>query len=596
MNKTPQVYFIGAGPGDPDLITVRGRDQISRADLVLYAGSLVPAEVVACAKPGAVVADSAGLSLDATHALILETTAKGGMVARVHTGDPSLFGSIREQTALLDQDGVSWAIIPGVTAAFAAAARAGASFTVPESTQSLIITRLHGRTPVPSSERLRDLARHGSSVAVYLSADKTGELAAELRLAGLPADTVIVIGHKVGHPGEEILRTTLHDLEQCVGAAHITRQAVFLVLPGETAPQSRSRLYDASFGHGFRPAARPETWPRMALYAMTSQGLDLARRIATLAPADLFAPQRLATDGVQGFARIALQVHAAFHRYHAHVFITATGIAVRAIAPLLDSKTTDPAVIVCDQNGEHVISLLSGHLGGANDLARRIATHLGGRAVITTATDTAGVPAIDTLAQQHDCVMADASRVALVSRILAEGGRVTVHDPEDRLDLRNRPEMKTSFELVEDPGAQVVVSWETEVGPGLVLHPRVLRAGIGCRRGVAPEEILDALARVMTDHGLALASLATLASAELKRNEAGLLETARKLGLELEFYELTVLDETQVPNPSARVRDKIGVGSVCEAASLQAALKTNPRARLIVPKTICGNVTVALAV
>ena len=166
MNNSPQVYFIGAGPGDPDLITVRGRDLVSQADLVLYAGSLVPAKVVGCAKPGAVVADSAGMSLDETHALMLETARKGGLVARVHTGDPSLFGSVREQTALLDRDGVTWAIIPGVTAAFAAAARGGVSFTVPEVTQSLIITRLHGRTPVPESERLSELARHGSSVAV----------------------------------------------------------------------------------------------------------------------------------------------------------------------------------------------------------------------------------------------------------------------------------------------------------------------------------------------------------------------------------------------------------------------------------------------
>ena len=117
MSNFPQVYFIGAGPGDPDLITVRGRDLVGHADLVLYAGSLVPAKVVGCAKPGAVVADSAGMSLDETHALMLETTRKGGLVARVHTGDPSLFGSVREQTRLLDRDGVTWAIIPGVTAA-----------------------------------------------------------------------------------------------------------------------------------------------------------------------------------------------------------------------------------------------------------------------------------------------------------------------------------------------------------------------------------------------------------------------------------------------------------------------------------------------
>lgn len=599
MNISPQVYFIGAGPGDPDLITVRGRDLVAQADLVLYAGSLVPAEVVGCARSGAVVADSAGMSLEQTHALMLETARKGGIVARVHTGDPSLFGSVREQIALLDRDGVPWTIIPGVTAAFAAAARAGVSFTVPETTQSLIITRLHGRTPVPESERLSELARHGSSVAVYLSADKAGDLASQLRQAGSPENTVIVIGHKVGHPGEKIIRTTLSELEESVRAENITRQAVFLVLPGETAPQIQSRLYDASFGHGFREARRPRTWPRMAIYAMTSQGLSLARRIAAMAPADLFATSRLAEDRpghdrVQCFERIADQVRVNFPLYHAHVFVAATGIVVRSIAPLLQSKTTDPAVVVCDQNGEHVISLLSGHLGGANDLARRIATHVAGRPVITTATDTAGKPAIDTLAQARDCVITDPSRLAALNSMLAESGRVTVHDPENRLGLSGNEDLKDSFELVEEAQAQVLVSWKNAKASGLVLHPRCLCAGIGCRRGVSREEILGALNHVMTLHGLALDSLAALASVELKADEEGLLQAAQELGLPLEFFEASILDETEVPTPSERVREKIGVRSVCEAAAIQAALKSSPAVRLIVPKTISGNVTVAI--
>jgi len=465
---------------------------------------------------------------------------------------------------------------------------------VPEVTQSLIITRLHGRTPVPESERLSELARHGSSVAVYLSADKAGELASELRLAGLPESTVIVIGHKVGHPEEKIIRTTLGGLEHSVHADNITRQAVFLVLPGETAPLVPSRLYAASFGHGFRLAERPQTWPRMAVYAMTSQGLTLARRITDMAPADLFAASRLAGGEVRSFERIADQVRANFPLYHAHVFVAAAGIVVRSIAPLLQSKTTDPAVIVCDQNGEHVVSLLCGHLGGANDLTRRIAAHLGGRPVITTATDTAGKPAIDTLAQNRNCAIADPTRIVNVNRVLAEGGRVTVHDPDNHLGLLGDAQWEDSFELVDGPEAEVLVSWKIATGPGLILHPRRLCVGIGCRRGVSKEEILQALNRVMAENDLAPASLAMLASVDLKADEEGLLEAGRELALPLEFFAGSVLDDTQVPNPSERVRAKIGVGSVCEAASVQAALKMSPRTRLIVPKTISGNVTVAI--
>jgi precorrin-4/cobalt-precorrin-4 C11-methyltransferase len=219
---------------------------------------------------------------------------------------------------------------------------------------------------------------------------------------------------------------------------------------------------------------------------------------------------------------------------------------------------------------------------------------LGGRPVITTATDTAGKPAIDTLAQSRNCAIADPSRIVDVNTILAEGGRVTVHDPDNLLGLRGDEGMEDSFDVVDDPQAQVMVSWKAEEAPGLLLHPRRLCVGIGCRRGTPVKEILQALASVMARHELAPASLAMLASVDMKADEEGLLEAGRELGLPLEFFAGSVLDETQVPNPSERVREKIGVGSVCEAASVQAAMKMSPRTRLIVPKTVCGNVTVAL--
>ena len=154
------VYFIGAGPGDPELITVKGSRLIGEADLVLYAGSLVPPAVVAHARPGARVIDSSPLNLAETHALIVETVRAGGMAARVHTGDPSLYGAMREQMRLLDAEGIGYEVVPGVTAAFAAAAAAGLSLTVPERSQTVILTRTPGRTPMPDTEQLRDLARH----------------------------------------------------------------------------------------------------------------------------------------------------------------------------------------------------------------------------------------------------------------------------------------------------------------------------------------------------------------------------------------------------------------------------------------------------
>lgn len=245
------VSFVGAGPGDPELLTIKGRKAIEQAGLVLYAGSLVSPAVAACAKTGARVADSAPLTLAECHALVRAAALAGENVARVHTGDPSLYGALREQTALLDQDGIPWRVIPGVTAACAAAAAAGVTFTVPEATQSLIISRLEGRTPVPQRERLAALAAHKTSLAVYLSAHSAQGLQEELSRS-LPPETPVLCASRVGWPDEKLIWSSLGELAGCVAAHGITRQAVFLVLPAALEKGAASRLYAEDFKHGFR--------------------------------------------------------------------------------------------------------------------------------------------------------------------------------------------------------------------------------------------------------------------------------------------------------------------------------------------------------
>lgn len=252
MPTQAKVHFIGAGPGDPELLTLKAARLIAEAGLVLYAGSLVPAEVVAHARPGARVVDSSGLTLEETHAILVEAVRGGESAARVHTGDPSLYGAVREQALLLDQDGIPWEVVPGVTAAFAAAAEAGVSFTVPEATQTLIVTRMAGRTPVPEREALAGLAAHGAAMAVYLSAGDAPRLRDELLRGGYAPETAVVIGNRVGWPGGGAIRTTLERMAEAAREAGINRQAVFLVLPGQDAPDARSKLYDPDFGHGWR--------------------------------------------------------------------------------------------------------------------------------------------------------------------------------------------------------------------------------------------------------------------------------------------------------------------------------------------------------
>lgn len=252
MISTGVVWFVGAGPGDPELLTIKAQKLIQAADLILYAGSLVPKAMTRGAKPDARLLDSASMTLQETHALLRDTARSGKMAVRLHTGDPSLYGAVREQAALLDVEHIPWGIVPGVTAAFAAAAAGRVSFTVPEVCQTLIITRLSGQTKVPESEQLRLLAEHRTALAVYLSASNVSGLCKELRLAGLEEHTTVIIAHRVGWEGECIRKSSISRLEEDAQDMCITRHTVFLILPGENAENRESRLYAADFCHGFR--------------------------------------------------------------------------------------------------------------------------------------------------------------------------------------------------------------------------------------------------------------------------------------------------------------------------------------------------------
>ncbi len=251
MGMKGKVYFIGAGPGDAELLTLKAHRLIGEADLVLYAGSLVPPSSLTAAKGTAQVIDSAPLTLEQCHALMRDVALGGGLVARVHTGDPSLYGTIAEQARLLVQDDIEYEVVPGVTSACAAAAAAGISFTIPEVTQSLVLTRMEGRTPMPEKERLAHFAALGCSMAVYLSAGQVQELQAQA-IRALPADTPVLCAYRVGWPEQKLVWATLETLVQTVQEQQFTRQTLFLILPGQQAEATCSRLYSADFTHNWR--------------------------------------------------------------------------------------------------------------------------------------------------------------------------------------------------------------------------------------------------------------------------------------------------------------------------------------------------------
>jgi precorrin-4/cobalt-precorrin-4 C11-methyltransferase len=247
-----KVYFIGAGPGDPDLITVRGRALIERCPVCLFAGSLVPRAVVAHAPAGALVRNSASMHLDEIVALMADATADGRDVARVHSGDPSLYGAIAEQMRRLDALGITYEVVPGVSAFQAAAAALKIELTPAGKNQAVILARAAGNTGVPESERLAELARHRTAMALFLSAAQMPEVVAALTPHYGP-DAPVVVAYRVSWPDQAIFRCTLADVADRMAAADISRTALILVGPMlDDSPPGESHLYDKDYAHLFR--------------------------------------------------------------------------------------------------------------------------------------------------------------------------------------------------------------------------------------------------------------------------------------------------------------------------------------------------------
>lgn len=343
-----------------------------------------------------------------------------------------------------------------------------------------------------------------------------------------------------------------------------------------------------------------------AVYVLTRQGAVTAAKIAAAMPTTLYAPHSLgAVAHAVPFDALPALVRETFFAYRRHVFITAAGIAVRCIAPHIKDKSRDPAVVVLDHHGKNVISLLSGHLGGANDLARAIAAVLGGQAVITTATDTENLPSLDLLAREHGLAIADIRAVAAVNGALLAGRSVVVDDPHNHLRLANAP-WRDLFLFTESdayaalaPGdaarmerVTVTPRLHTRTPGGLVLHPKVLHVGVGCRKNTRAEDILACIHAAFEREGFAVASLAGLASADIKRHEPGLLEAAARLNVPVRFFSAKELQTIPVTAPSPKAREVLGVNGVCEPAAVLAA---GENALLRMPKNVRRGVTLAIA-
>lgn len=249
------IHFVGAGPGAPDLITLRGADLLAKADCVIYAGSLVNPALLGLTKPDCAIYNSAELTLEQVLDLMKAHEAQDHMTVRLHTGDPCLYGAVREQMDALDAAGLSYESTPGVSSFCGAAAALDAEYTLPGVSQSVIITRMAGRTLVPESENLAALAAHGATMVIFLSAGMLPQVQAALLEGAYTPDTPAALVYKATWPEEKVVRCTVGTLADCGRQNGISRTALVLVGDFLGNRYDRSRLYDPSFTTGYRKGA-----------------------------------------------------------------------------------------------------------------------------------------------------------------------------------------------------------------------------------------------------------------------------------------------------------------------------------------------------
>jgi precorrin-4/cobalt-precorrin-4 C11-methyltransferase len=249
-----KVYFVGCGPGDPELLTVKAKKLIEKADVVVYSGSLIPNEIIKLCKK-AKVYDAAKLVREEIFKILLDNALKGRLVVRLHDGDPTIYGAIREQTDNLKKERIEFEIVPGITSFLASAAALGSELTLPGVTQTIIITRAESRTKVPPREKISELAKHKATMIFYLSVHLISDIVKEAIKGGYPKSTPAAAIYKASWKDEKIIKGTLEDIVKKVRDEKITRTAIIIV--GDVVNPKHyeySRLYDKTFSHGFRKA------------------------------------------------------------------------------------------------------------------------------------------------------------------------------------------------------------------------------------------------------------------------------------------------------------------------------------------------------
>lgn len=603
------IQIVGAGPGAEDLITVRGMRALEQADFVLYAGSLVNPALLAFCKKSCVIKDSSAMNLEEQIAAMLEAARQGKNVVRLHTGDPSLYGAINEQIRLLKENGMEIKIIPGVSSAFAAAAELGIELTSPEISQSVVLTRTEGRTPMPEKEKASTFAKTGATLIFFLSTGKIDELMEDLHKNGeLALDTPAAVVYRATWQEQQIVQGTLATIAKKVQDAGFNRQALIFVgkaLQG-LSQTSTSKLYADDFSHGYRNLLAEETFfGKCVLYAFSKQGLAKAKEIiqGLQLPCTLYSVYEDKTAQPIEQGKIQNILRTTWAEFDAHIFLGATGIAVRSIAPYLGNKSTDPAVISCADTGKYIISLVSGHIGGANRLARKIARITGGQACISTATDSHNLMGIDEIAMLEQARIINPKAIKTINSALLHNEKLLFTGNKNIFDKYFQNSLIQY--CTENTGHAPCIYWDKtpqnpapnteQYGTELYIETKAFVLGIGCKKDTSPALLKQCVEQFLQKYHLSPAHLAKITSCERKKEEKAIFELANAFHIPVEFYKEEELNQIDIPNPSPKAEQETGTKSVAEASCLLGANYPQTK-RLYAEKTRYENcITLALA-
>ena len=583
------VDFVGAGPGAEDLITVRGMELIKNADVIIYAGSLVNPGLLKFASDKAKVYDSAYMTLEQVCEKMKDAHSKGLSVVRLHPGDASLYGAIREQMDFLDKENIPYRTCPGVSACFGAAASMNLEYTLPTVSQTLIITRAEGRTAVPEKESLELLASHKASMAVYLSVGILDKVERDLLAGGLDPDTPVAIVYKATWPEEKVIYTTLENLADVGRENEISKTAVVLV--GEAIrpkKYERSKLYDPDFETGYRK----HTHAKKAAICFSEDGKKLLKRMneafeaSGMEKAELYicpGEKNISTGSEDADTFIiesrgpAAWAKDRFDEGAALIFASAAGIALRAVAGCVKDKLTDSPVVVMDDMGEHVIPLLSGHANGANKLACTIAGLIGAEAVLTTATDVHGAFSADVFARENNLKIVNRDGIKKVSAKALEGKSIT-------LSVKDYPPAQP---------VDIIIADETDREYSLLLKPKRYTLGIGMKKDTPVQAAEDFINDILEKYGIKQDDIYALCTIDIKEEEPAIRAYCNKHSIPLITFDASMLQKAEGEfEASEFVKEKTGVDNVCERAAI---LGGGMGSKLIVKKQKGQGITLAVA-